>query len=398
MPQYGRLAVAAVIVTYVVIFSCTLLFGWMPTWSTVGVRPMSQPFGDLRAITGATLTIDRGLDPLKDNVGDPWHRPANYPRVWMATAHALRLTPRTTVPYALVLFLFFIGSLAVMARLVAKGSDAVVFYLFAVTPAALLCVERGKIEFVVLTLVCGVTAVRQPTARVGLLTGATLLKLFPVFGLAAFTVVSRRARWIGLCAFGLIGVWAYYARADLRLIQSSVPVDSQGAYGLSSLAIGLWHITGGDRRVSWALAIVISVSAASLGWWLARAGSPIDPATTEQLSGARTVGLLMAASIYIGTFGVASNYDYRLVFLLPALPFLNALRHAGIAKISWMATFGIATMLVAMSETPLTVAFGHAGAGINDIAKIATIGTLTWALTLRPTSDRGSTHFALSVD
>ncbi|HEY3883970.1 MAG TPA: hypothetical protein VGL62_02090 [Vicinamibacterales bacterium] len=235
-----------------------------------------------------------------------------------------------------------------------------------------------------------------------LLTVATLLKLFPVFALAALTLTRRRARWAGIIALALIGTWAYRARADLRMIQSTVPLDSRGAYGLSSLAMGIWHIVGGNRRVSWALAVLLSIGAGFAGWRLARSNTSIDP-LASQISDARTVGLMLAWSIYIGSFVAASNYDYRLVFLLPALPSLNDLRQARAGTVSWTAVIGIATILLAMSEVPLTAAFGHTGTGINDIAKIATIGTLTWALTLAsshrvdaqqpiPNSTRRHTH------
>ena len=372
---------AAVVAAYCVIFGCTMIFGWMPTWSAVGVEPMSLPFGDLRAITGATTTIDRGLDPLTDNVGDPWGRPANYPRVWMNTAHALRLTPATTDGYGVVLLGCFIASLVILAPLITSASDAIVVFLFAVTPATLLAVERGKIEFVLLALVCGVTAARRSWMRVVLLSAATLLKLFPVFALGALTLTRRGARRYGIIALAVIGAWAYHARTDLRLIQSSIPVDSRTAYGLSSLAFGISHALGGRHQASWALAVFSSAAAAVSGWWLARVTCPTD-GSTEPVSERRAVGLILAASIYIGTFLAASNYDYRLIFLLTALPFLNASRNASAAAVSWTATVGTALIFVAMSEVPLRTALGHAGSGINDVAKIATIGTLVWGLTV----------------
>jgi hypothetical protein len=62
----------ALIVTYGAIFAATTAFGWTRTWRVVGVDSMSPSFADLRTLTGVPSTIGRGIDPLRENPGDPW--------------------------------------------------------------------------------------------------------------------------------------------------------------------------------------------------------------------------------------------------------------------------------------------------------------------------------------
>jgi hypothetical protein len=96
----------------------------------------------------------------------------------------------------------------------------------------------------------------------------------------------------------------------------------------------------------------------------------------------RVMGLLIAAAIYLGSFFAGPNYDYRLVFLVLALPFLNAVRRNGAGAVSMVAAGGVAAVLIAMSEVPLTSAFGHAGTAVNDLSKVGLVGLLSWAAVL----------------
>ena len=185
----------------------------------VGVDPMSLSFGDLRAITGATVTIDRGLDPLAFQCRRSVGR-RGYPRIWSNTAHALRLTPETTDAGGLVLFAAFIASLALLAPVVTTKSDAVLMDLCCVTPAAMLAVEPGKIDFIVLLLVCSAVASgRAPWLRQGLLTAATMLKLFPVFAIPGLRRPTGARGYPGLHC--LLSFWCGPISVETICVSSS---------------------------------------------------------------------------------------------------------------------------------------------------------------------------------
>src|SRR5438128_8986766 len=68
-------------------------------WAWVGVQHLQPSFADTRVITTGLETYRMGRDPLRSNRLDPWHRPMNYPRVWLALAR-LGMTEQHTVTLA----------------------------------------------------------------------------------------------------------------------------------------------------------------------------------------------------------------------------------------------------------------------------------------------------------
>ena len=64
-----------------------LIGGRTATLNAIGVPTMELPFADVRTVTGASIALAQGLDPLVSNPGDPWLRPLNYPRIWLVLPH-----------------------------------------------------------------------------------------------------------------------------------------------------------------------------------------------------------------------------------------------------------------------------------------------------------------------
>src|SRR4051812_30244388 len=79
----GRVLAAAMVVLFFVVF----LAAGKP-WAHVGVEPGDTSFVDLRSVTSSWDCEQRGLAAFPDNPCDPFHRPANYPRIWVWFGHA----------------------------------------------------------------------------------------------------------------------------------------------------------------------------------------------------------------------------------------------------------------------------------------------------------------------
>lgn len=385
---WRRLFCGAVAATYLAIFACAAWAGWGPTWSALGVRPMSLPFGDIRAFTGANISLARGLDPLVDNPGDPWGRPANAPRIWLTFVRALRLRPEDTLVVGAVLFAAFLAAMAIASRLIESPGDAALMYLFAVLPASLMSIERGKIDSIVLLVVClGIVSAGSPVVRVVALTAAAVLKLFPIFGVPAAMVAGRRRGWIaGLVALAFFTALAWATRADLAIVQAAVPIDAIGAYGVPSLGLAISQASHGRIGASLGLALAraiaalaVAAGAAFAAWTIVR-DRPSIPARDG--SAPRGDAFAIAASIYGGTFLISANYDYRLVFLVPAVPFLNRARQSRSPRVACFGLAALVSLAVSMIETPLTSTLHRVGTMVNIGAKVILLAALACGLSL----------------
>ena len=80
--------------------------------------------------------------------------------------------------------------------------------------------------------------------------------------------------------------------------------------------------------------------------------------------------MLVGAAIYVGTFILSSNWDYRLIFLIFCIPFLQQ-RPFPCARAV------ILVMLPAMNETLLTYWFGVTGLVVAQLAKTVIFAVLS---------------------
>jgi len=71
----------------------------------------------------------------------------------------------------------------------------------------------------------------------------------------------------------------------------------------------------------------------------------------------------IGAFIFLGTFLLGSNWDYRLIFLVFCIPYVLALQSEGL-KYSVLLS-----MLLATNQIPMEVVAGQIGVAINILAK-----------------------------
>jgi hypothetical protein len=284
----------------------------------------------MRSITTAWECQRRGIDPLPRNPCDPRERPANYPRLWLLPGR-LGLGQGATVPFAVFsAFAFFASVLWLVGRL--RLWEGVALAIALCSPAVMLGVERGNVDLLVLAFVIVALMLfrrRSSPLRVvshGLFLLAAVLKIFPVF---AFVVLVRQRRnWLLVAAavgvlFALDVVLTF---GDLETIRRVVPQEIRLSYGAGVLADAVahsldvhtgWPTQGHERQVGrWfsAIAVVIGAAAAvGLAW---RGRSLVD----WRLRTVRSDAFLAGAAVYVGTYVLLHNYDYRLACLVLTLP------------------------------------------------------------------------------
>ena len=146
-------------------------------------------------------------------------------------------------------------------------------------------------------------------------------------GLPAFVVT--RSRVAARAALACLAVFAAYVLVSFHDVAHAARIATQGdalSYGARILPAQLYHLVGADRwagpgivkqliagvpLAAFAAAVVVRVRrrfAACLD------RPPADPASL--------LAFCAGALIYLGTFAVANNFNYRLVFLLLTLPHL----------------------------------------------------------------------------
>jgi hypothetical protein len=148
---------------------------------------------------------------------------------------------------------------------------------------------------------------------------------------------------------------------DISLIRNGTPVSSTMSYGALSLEAEILHEAlpwGFLEGLGWVVVLgcwLAGTLAISSGWT-----NPIELATS--ISNSRFAEMFsMFGGIYAFTYAVGSNWNYRLIFLLPTLPFILEMmrspRHRRWA-IGYLLLVGIAENSIAFEASGGTIA-GH---------------------------------------
>ena len=331
--------------------------GWVRTWASVHVPAMYPPFADMRAIQGAVISVEHGFNPRVSNLGDPWRRPFNYPTLWIAIGKTLDLTNnKRFILICTALVACFAG---ICAFLIFRFPS---FGLLAslVSTATLLGIERGNIDLLVFCLLLPAALwIPKRWSPMPLLL-ATLLKLYPVFALSAL-FIRRQFRLFAASLAVAVAIFGYLWD-QLAELRSTTPVYCLISYGVPSVTACFAVF----RLPTWLLVMTL----AEFGYAmlvLAYYFSKSDAAKPRQETEFNL--MLVGAAIYIGTFLVVSNWDYRLIFLILCIPFLQT-------KPFPLARALIVVILVAMNETLVTYWLRRPGLIVVGLAKLAIFSVL----------------------
>ncbi len=330
----GRYLMLGAVTAYLTaVWAFAALWG-VDLWRWLGVPSGPFLFFDTHNLTAAGECLQRGLDPFLANPCDFHGRPWNYSRVWLALGR-LGMDLSWT---------FWLGAASVVGFLTAvyflvgrlTAGQGVVLAAALCSPAAMFAVEHGQADLIVFTLVVGAVLLwraGRPILRAAsplLVLLAAILKLFPLVGLGAYVLARhRKAASVATAALAGFAVYALLTLEDLRAIATRAPQGEYHSYGARILLARLYQALVGERWAGGPLAKqLLVVAAVSLGialvWllWRNRRWLPWeDPA---EMVDWRLLSFHLGALLYLGSFAVANNWDYRLIFLLLTLPQLFA--------------------------------------------------------------------------
>ena len=333
------------------IFVSAFSSSWVGTWRAVGVPAMLPRFADLSTIPEGLETLRHGQDPLVTNPADPLRRPVNYPRIWLFLFSALRIDVQNVWAIAIPFCAFYLMCISVLILQARYAADAVILLAASLSISPLLAMERGNNDLFVFSLVFLGCIASNTYLRSLSLAGASLLKIFPVAGMV-IDAIRRPSKQRILPLLLTVFVFALLAWQwrDIHLIRQATPISRIRSYGFLSLQEEIlhffpdslvtliqmgWIITGG----CWLAAL----STVDLAW---KSGLDLDTALFNSPQGEM---FSVFGGIYVFTYAIGSNWDYRLILLLPTLPF--ALELVRVARFKWWAVAYL--VLVGIAENAL---------------------------------------------
>lgn len=354
------LTIAIIILSFVVLFT---FYGYESTWRLWNIPVLSPSFADLRAITHGSEAVAQGFDPMLNNPGDPWGRPLNYPRIWQAL-YWFGLNSSHTVGLGIFSITCFLSGII----LIFPNINSLTLGLLIPTllsPAVLLGVERGNIDLIIFLVVAIAIYVTRSSTIFGdfsLLLGI-ILKIFPLFGISLLFRLPPRQFLRHFS--GVIAVTAAYfvvSWSDFKLISQTTQRSPVWSYGVSVMRGGLGSI---DRSLG-LLSILVSGLLLLTALFLAYLACTQDsiPQFTEQHGSLNLDAFRVGCSIYLGTFLMGSNWDYRLLFLILTLPQLAIWLTIAQRQLRWSTQAAVLMLLLSLWHFKIVRLWGGATSAV----------------------------------
>jgi hypothetical protein len=250
----------------------------------------------------------------------------NYPAFWRLFFYS-GITQADAIWAGAGMITLFFGSLLLLSRdLTATGALGMLLVLF--SPASMLLYERGNVDLIVFALCVVIVLASQHAARTTavLLMAGIVMKLYPFFGVTVLLRESK-ARFVRLLA-GCVGLMLLYVVLTWDSISAAWTLTERGdqiSYGanvfffrhapLVTTLLGRWFTDPAVDRILQLgpilLAAVLMLAGGGLGLRVS------DPGARSER---HLAAFRMGASVYLGTFLLGNNWDYRLTFLVLAIP------------------------------------------------------------------------------
>ena len=321
--------------------------GWIPAWRAIGVPAMLPRFADLSTIPEGLETLRQGKDPLVTNPADALGRQVNYPRIWLHLFSALRINVKNVWVVAIPFCVFYLTCISVLIAQAKYASDALILLIASLSIAPLLALERGNNDLFVFSLIFLGCLTTNRYLKSLALAAASLLKIFPIVGMIVDAIRRpARQRIVPLLLSGLVlGLLAWQWR-DIDLIRHATPIFRMKSYGVLSLEQEILHFFPDSLlsfiQMGWIVipaCWLIALSAADLSW---RHPLDLGPAAFHS---PQAEMFSVFGGIYVFTYSIGSNWDYRLIFLLPTIPFaLELIRAARLRRwaVAYLVLVGVA--------------------------------------------------------
>jgi len=319
------LLIAGIVLMWVFLLWSFKANGYEETWQLWGVPTEMPPFKDFRLIPGSAESFRNGFEPTIQNPSDPNGRIFNYPYFWRLFFYT-NITQDDTVWIAvLMIALFFIGVILFPQKLSPIGAVWMLFFIF--SPASMLLYERGNADLIVFFICAMIILAAGNSANLtaGLIVIGAVVKMFPLFGITVLLKESKRKFiWLSAGSFLFMLVyslltfqsqsaaWNTTMRGDGLSYGAFVFITRFNPYIQGYLpnlfSYDQWRLLFEALAV---LLILVAVIPAIRGVRV--------PAQSERNLAAFRLG----ASIYVGTFLLGNNWDYRLAFLIFIIPQLS---------------------------------------------------------------------------
>ena len=319
-----------------------------------GIPMSTGGFLDARQMAMAAESYSQGYDPLVDNPVNPTGQRLNYPRIWhLLFAFGINQS-HTNLIGSITVIIFFIGIGVFWFSRKFDNLTYCVLTIAALSPAAMLGVERANIElvlFFILSLALTINYYSSVSALYVFIF-ASILKLYPVFGFVYLLKENKRKFWIlFLPALGIFILYVVLSLNDFMQVYHTTPKSVGSSFGINVWWMGLRHGRFFNLPLSDSFVLRLKVLSYTVAFLIFAVTLLIGIRRKDNklLSEAQYIDAFrVGAAIYIGCFLLMNTHDYRLIFLFFTIPQIVAWLRDEEKGISLVSKITLAAMIFSL--------------------------------------------------
>lgn len=322
--------VAATLLGIVAVLLSFKFYGYENTWHLWKIETLMPPFADFRLLPGTAETVQRGIDPRVSNPGDPYGRIYNYPRLWNVFFYTGFTQDDVIWLGILMLIFYYLSLISFPGKINSPALWLMLLLIF--SPAAMLLYERGNVDLILFVITALILLFYQisPILSASILLFGAMLKVFPLFGLVIFLQKGWKSFWrivlADVAGFLLYFMFSFSSMVAAWQTTMRGTVLSYGTQVFFAHYRKLFTAYLNNRAFISHPSFLLNILPNLLGivfififLFKSMRDNPQLPTDSEK----NLIAFQMGAFIYIGTFLLGNNWDYRLVFLIFAIPQLG---------------------------------------------------------------------------
>ncbi len=310
----------------IIILSYNEIF-WLTFWSFLNVPSVTPAFSDFDALNIFLSYKKMGLNPYIENPeSHSIHKLLIYPSVWLNLTDILNLNNEFNFKFVsfLILFTYFYVLIDFYFRFKSKALGFFLLIFFFSTTNFIL-IERLNVEIIIFCLIYFALLNKKEIIQLVFYFISVALKIFPIFSI--FMFIGKKKIFFLILAFSII--YLFLIREEIFLISNNVIEYALiPAYGANSISKALYfysmkfgYLVNDNNYQLFKLLITIFFILYGLFLFLINFSFSKTKEIYKEISIEKKM-LLAGGGIFIGTFAISSNFDYRLVFLTLTFPYL----------------------------------------------------------------------------
>ena len=300
---------------------------WISFWNFLNVPAAIPPFGDLDALNIFLSYKQQGFNPYFENpYSHPIHNVYIYPSVWLYIADFINLqNPKSFIFFSfLIFFVYFYIIIDLLYRF--KNRKFIYFlFIYFFSTSNFLLIERLNVEIIIFCFIYFSLTCKNFILKNLYFILSFILKIFPLFSI--FMFINKKKNFFSLLLFSL--VYLIIFREEIFLISKNVIEFALiFAYGVTSITKAIYfysmkfgYFINDDNYTIFKFSMIVLASIYALIIFLINFSFKPQKKFKVKINLEEKM-FLAGGGIFIGTFILSANVDYRLIFLLLTLPYL----------------------------------------------------------------------------